>query len=263
MSTRVMIPGSRFAAAADNFARWRPYASIAGNSYSFAHNPLVHRMRLATISQSILEAMKSHKVIPDVVDDFVPSSLLSVDYAGGHHAALGNTLQYSETRGLPKFSITHINDHEAPTQSLLSPSQRFTIVMTDPDAPPTSDAHRSSHYANFVISGIRVTSTDAVTELDTGMPDSPETVAPANGQVLLEYQLPILDLPTRRHRYVFLLYREDGRTVPKTPPERHNWGFGSAVAGAREWANRYSLTLVGANFFYIHNELAMQPGQNK
>ncbi|KAK9329439.1 phosphatidylethanolamine-binding protein [Lipomyces starkeyi] len=262
MSTRVMIPGSRFAAAADNLARWRPYVSIAGNPYSFAHNPLIHRMRLATISQSILEAMKSHKVIPDVVDDFVPSSLLSVDYAEGHHAALGNTLQYSEARDLPKFSITHINEQEAPTQSLLSPSQRFTIVMTDPDAPPTSDAHKSSHYANFVISGIRVTSTDAVTEFDTGMPDSPETVAPANGQVLLDYQLPILDVPTRRHRYVFLLYREDGRTVPKTPPERHNWGFGSAVAGAREWASRYGLTLVGANFFYIHSELAMQPEQN-
>ncbi|KAK9494769.1 phosphatidylethanolamine-binding protein [Lipomyces doorenjongii] len=262
MSTRVMIPGSRFVAAADNFARWRSHASIAGNPYSFAHNPLVHRMRLATISQSILEAMKSHKVIPDVVDDFVPSSLLSVDYAEGHHAALGNTLQYSEARDLPKFSITHINEHEAPAQSLLSPSQRFTIVMTDPDSPPTSEAHKPSHYANFVISGIRVTSAGAVTEFDTGLPDSPDTVAPANGQVLLDYQLPSYDAPTRRHRYVFLLYREDGRMVPKTPQERDNWGFGSAVAGAREWASRYGLTLVGANFFYIHNEQAMQLGQS-
>ncbi|KAK9325092.1 phosphatidylethanolamine-binding protein [Lipomyces orientalis] len=243
MSFRV-IPGSRFVAASNNFARWRPYASIAGYSYAVAHNPLVHRMRLATISHSIIEAMKSHKIIPDVVDDFEPTSLLSVDYVDGHHAALGNTLQYSEARDLPRFSITRINQHGAPAHLLSPPSLRYTIVMTDPDTPPTSDAHASSHYAHFVMSGLRMPAADA-TDFEIGNSNSLEAVAPANGQVLLDYQPPIQNGPTRRHRYVFLLYREDGRTSPKTPQERQNWGFGSTPAGAREWASRYGLTLLG------------------
>ncbi|KAK9364728.1 phosphatidylethanolamine-binding protein [Lipomyces kononenkoae] len=259
MTTRATISGSRLAAGADSFVRWRPYASITGNPYSFAHTPLIHRMRLATISQSILEAMKKHKIIPDVVDDFVPSSLLSVDYSDGHNAALGNALHHSVASNIPKFSITHINEHETPPPSLLSPSLRFTIVMTNPDAPPISDAHISSHFAHFIISGLRVTPTQSAAEFNTPTGDGSEPVAPLNGQVLLDYQLPIHDGPTRRHRCVFLLYREDGRNVPKSPNERHNWGFGSAVGGAREWAGLYGLTLIGANFFYIQNELAPSP----
>ncbi|KAK9238930.1 phosphatidylethanolamine-binding protein [Lipomyces kononenkoae] len=251
MTTRATISGSRLAAAAASFVRWRPYASITGNPYIFAHNPIVHRMRLATISQSILEAMKKHKIIPDVVDDFVPSSLLSVDYADGHNAALGNTLQYSVACSVPKFSITLINEHETPAHSLLSPSLRFTIVMTDPDGPPLSDTHRSSHFAHFIISGLRVTPTGSAAEFNIGTQDGPEPVAPLNGQVLLDYHLPIHVGPTRRHRCVFLLYREDGRIVPKLG--------GTVFGGAREWASLYGLTLIGANFFYIHNEQAASP----
>ncbi|KAK7204992.1 hypothetical protein BZA70DRAFT_278815 [Myxozyma melibiosi] len=278
--------------------------------------PLIHRMRLATISQAILESLQQHRVIPDVVDSFVPSALLSVDYENDHHAALGNTLKYSEAKDQPRFTITPIDEPEvAPSPSIFSQAPKYTIVMTDPDAvvqiPAAAESAKETengagrglvqgHFVHLVISGVQLTPLGSTLE--------PAEVDSKNGQHLLEYVPPDVPAvitssstqisspstvtnvdgstspsrsssagsktaaPPRRHRYVFLLFREDTRQSPRPPGARMHWGFEDEsteeklsetdtaaalttttrrTSGAREWARLYGLTLVGANFFYL------------
>lgn len=204
--------------------------------------------------------------------------LLSVDYEDGHHAALGNTLKYSETKTCPKFTITPIDDSDTrQSPSAFSSPIKFTIVMTDPDAvlaSASADQHPvSGQFAHLIISGLQLPSVDYI--------PTPTEVDSQAGQILLDYERP--GPPTtvarasttssqrsadgntsttnstiaakrpivkRRHRYVFLLFREDMRQTPLPPKTRMHWGMEvdeqeHVVAGAREWARLYGLTLIG------------------
>lgn len=84
------------------------------------------KMTLITINNSILEALKKSKVIPEVIDDFIPSSFIQAEFSKGKQAQLGNTLKKDDTQTVPKISITSepgLNDVEEEGTS-------YTLCMT-------------------------------------------------------------------------------------------------------------------------------------
>jgi len=53
---------------------------------------------------------------------------------------------------------------------------------------------------------------------------------------------------TDYHRYVFLLLEGDNTNLT-APEDRQHWGTGKERHGARDWAKKEGLKVIGANFF--------------
>lgn len=79
---------------------------------------------------SIRASLKDHKIIPEVVDDFTPSALLSIEYHPTHaHATLGNILTPADAQDLPILRITPDVPDEKAT---------YTVVRSPPSYPTNS-----------------------------------------------------------------------------------------------------------------------------
>lgn len=204
---------------------------------------------LLTISNSILESLKKEEIFEDVLPQFTPKGLLQVSYGGNNEVALGNTLSVAETKSKPKVQFVL----DAPTNSSeegvnITEQDRFTLVLTDPDAPSRTDK-KWSEYAHFIASDISLKNTaDAgadflAAEIDLGAQD----------KELLEYVGPAPPAGTGKHRYVFLLYKQAG-VSPQAPKDRLNWGYGSPATGVLKWSEEYSLEPWAVNFFYAENK---------
>lgn len=50
---------------------------------------------------------------------------------------------------------------------------------------------------------------------------------------------------TKKHRYVFLLYKNEGSKKLEGPSGRKKWGNDDYRKGARQWSDKYGLSLVG------------------
>ncbi|KAH8149568.1 uncharacterized protein LAJ45_06197 [Morchella importuna] len=199
-------------------------------------------MPLVTINQSLRDSLKKHDIIPDVVDDFTPSTMISVIYPGNNDVSLGNTLKPSETQKQPQLQIM-------PEDS--DSSKTYTVVLTDPDA-PSRDDHKWSEFCHWIMTDVKVASPDVVTaaaNADTlGIDLSKATQ-------VVEYMGPAPPEKTGKHRYVFLLYKGSGKKV-EAPSDRKKWGHADSAErkGAKIWADKYGLELIGANFFYAQND---------
>lgn len=62
---------------------------------------------------------------------------------------------------------------------------------------------------------------------------------------VVEYMGPAPPAKTGKHRYVFLLYRNGSSKKLEAPSERKKWGHEDYRKGAREFADKYGLSLVG------------------
>jgi phosphatidylethanolamine-binding protein (PEBP) family uncharacterized protein len=72
---------------------------------------------------------KAH-IIPDTLDDFVPSCYLHIVYTYSHEVVvLGNRIKLSHTKKAPVVKILCSN------ATADNGSKSFTIALTDPDAP--------------------------------------------------------------------------------------------------------------------------------
>jgi len=195
-------------------------------------------MPLVTISSNIVEGLKRHGVVPDVVDEFSPRGLITVSYGGQTEVTLGNTLKVSETQKRPVIHLTFNEDKDVSDYT-------YTLVVTDPDAPTRGDM-KWSEYCHYVVTGIKSPGHSA--EVATANLDSANELVPYLG--------PAPPPKTGKHRYVFILYRE-GPSPPKTlneiVRERANWGTGVPGAGARGFAKKYGLTPVAINFFFAQD----------
>jgi phosphatidylethanolamine-binding protein (PEBP) family uncharacterized protein len=76
------------------------------------------------------------------------------------------------------------------------------------------------------------------------------------GKEILPYMGPAPPEGTGKHRYVFLLYKQDPAALLTAPKDRPNWGTGVPSSGVRDWIkkNGGKLQLLGVNFFYAQNE---------
>jgi phosphatidylethanolamine-binding protein (PEBP) family uncharacterized protein len=64
---------------------------------------------------------------------------------------------------------------------------------------------------------------------------------------VVEYMGPAPPAKTGKHRYVFLLYRNGSSRKLEGPSERKRWGHEDYRKGARQWADKYGLSLVGGS----------------
>lgn len=196
-------------------------------------------MPLVTINQSIIEIFKKHEIIPDVIDEFHPTTLISISYPHGHSVNLGNTLSPGDTKEKPHVQITPEPEHE---------SAKYTLVMTDPDAPSREDP-KWSEFCHWISSDIELPSVEFIASSEDF-----EASAAKGKKEIIEYMGPAPPDKTGKHRYVFLLYRHGSDTKDLIgPKERKNWGTGKPRHGVRQWARGHDLTLVGANFFFAEH----------
>ncbi|KAI9846508.1 MAG: hypothetical protein M1837_003929 [Sclerophora amabilis] len=181
------------------------------------------------------------EIISDVIDDFKPSILLSVDYPSTHESAsLGNTVDPDDVQSKP---IVLLQSVEGPGSS--HPDTLFTVILTDPDA-PSRENPEWSEMCHWIATNFTLTASldaDPLIRFRQQPPDKQQ--APAE---LVEYLPPSPPPKTGPHRYAFLVFRpKDGHGHGRlsTPDDRKHWGTGKARHGVRQWANENDLIPVG------------------
>ncbi|ODV82265.1 PEBP-like protein [Suhomyces tanzawaensis NRRL Y-17324] len=203
-------------------------------------------MTLITISQSLDESYSKHKIIPDVVDKFETQGLLTIEY-NLEQVALGNTLAVARTQEKPVIQFTPNLPNQDGKVEDFGKDDKLILVLTDPDAPSNKD-HKWSEYAHWLLTDL---------QLKSGKDDSSYILDFTTGSEKLEYQGPAPPPKTGKHRYVFLLYKQDPLIKEvSTPSDRPTWGTGVPSSGVRDWIakNAPELKLLGVNFFYAENE---------
>ncbi|KAI5956228.1 TFS1 [Candida jiufengensis] len=211
-------------------------------------------MTLITISQSLDESYTKNKVIPDVIDEFDTQGLLSIEYGPTELVTLGNTLSVDGTQKIPKIQLTLNSPTEDGKIESINEGDKFILVLTDPDAPSNSD-HKWSEYCHWLVTDIKFSNTKD----DKGEPEISHFIDFKQGQELLPYVGPGPPPKTGKHRYVFLLYKQDPKVEnlkSKAPKDRPNWGTGIPSSGVKDWIekNAPNSKLLSVNFFYAQND---------
>ncbi len=166
---------------------------------------------------------------------------MTISYGKDLEVALGNTLPVAKTQEVPEIHFVTTNPSP--------PSTKYTLILTDPDAPSRTEK-KWSEYAHYVISDLSIKSTDIKTA--SNVQDTRINVE-NDGDTLLPYMGPGPPPKTGKHRYVFLLYEQPDGVKVKAPKDRPNWGTGIPASGARDWAKGYGLKLLAINFFFAQN----------
>lgn len=224
---------------------------------SFNSINLQSKMNLLTISQSLDESYNKHKIIPDVVDKFDTQGLLTIEYNENDQVALGNTLKVENTQHKPTIQFT-LNSPGLEKELEISKDDRFTLVLTDPDAPSNKD-HKWSEYAHWIVTDLPLNeNSESASSNAEGKEDSLSTILDyTKGKEILSYVGPAPPPKTGKHRYVFLLYKQDPKVyLLPAPPDRPNWGTGIPSSGVKDWIKKHGgkLQLLGINFFYAQND---------
>ncbi|KAF9358050.1 hypothetical protein BGX26_002571 [Mortierella sp. AD094] len=183
-------------------------------------------MPLITSDQATEAALRKDGIIPDVLDSFTSKTMLVISYGNDKEVALGNKLSVQETQHTPQVSF-----------QADSPNDRYTLIMTDPDAPSRNNP-KMREYRHWIISDISGTS----------------DFQPANvsqGTVVTPYMGPAPPSGTGPHRYIFLLYKQ----TPSTNVSAFSSSLTSDRPGfkAKQFTSQAGLELVGANYFVAEN----------
>lgn len=168
-----------------------------------------------------------------VVDDFTPNTMLSIAYLTNKEVSLGNTLKPEDAQEQPILQITPESEDNSKT---------YTIILTDPDAPSRKET-KWSEFCHWIITDVKLPSLETITASAT---TESMSIDLSRSRELIKYMGPAPPEKTGKHRYVFLLYRNPGSGGSlEGPSERKRWGNDEPRKGAREWANKYGLELVG------------------
>ncbi|GLJ55969.1 hypothetical protein SUGI_1201500 [Cryptomeria japonica] len=155
----------------------------------------------------LLKPLKSAGVIGDVVDVFTPSVKMSVVYNTNMEVHNGFEFMPSSIVSPPRVQLLDTD-----------PATFFTLIMTDPDSPSPSDPS-GREYLHWIVS------------------DIPGTKCNYCGREIVSYESPSAMIGI--HRYVFVLFEQNGRGTVDPPPSRLHFktrqfaernGLGSPVA---------------------------------
>jgi hypothetical protein len=175
------------------------------------------------------------EIIPTVLDDFFPTLLVNVTWPTKKTAELGNILKPKKLQDAPAVSLIDVT-HNFPK------NLKFTIAMTDPDAPSRDDP-KWSEMCHWIATNATVTPTDH---------------KPTKYDEVVEYKPPGPPPKTGKHRYVIIAFAPANMTTAPLhlikPEERQHWGFGEEGYGVKKWAAINGLVPVGANFIYAQNK---------
>jgi len=167
--------------------------------------------------------------------------MISVAYPGSNkEVSLGNTLKPEDVQERPVVQITPEDADESLT---------YTIVLTDPDAPSRGDP-KWSEFCHWIVTDVTLRPLEALASAKT---QEEASIDLSSNPEVVEYMGPAPPAKTGKHRYVFLLYRNGPSKKLEAPSERKRWGHEGYRKGAREFADKYGLSLVGANFFYAQD----------
>ncbi|RLV95247.1 Carboxypeptidase Y inhibitor [Spathaspora sp. JA1] len=209
------------------------------------------KMPLVTISQSLDESYTKHKVVPDVIDQFQTQGLLTIEYGPTEQVTLGNELSVSGTQHTPKIQLTLNSPTQDGKIESITETDKFILVLTDPDAPSNSD-HKWSEYLHWLVTDLQLTTGSQAKEGE----QISHQIEVSQGRELVPYMGPGPPPKTGKHRYVFLLYKQDSSANSLTAPsDRPNWGTGVPSSGVRDWINKNAPAskLLSVNFFYAQN----------
>ncbi|KAI6177269.1 hypothetical protein M3Y97_00888500 [Aphelenchoides bicaudatus] len=162
-------------------------------------------------------AFEKHQVVPDVIP-VAPQKLVKVTFDSGVEASLGNVLTPTQVQNKPKVSW------EAENGAL------YTLVKTDPDAPSRKEP-KFREWHHWLISNI------PGNDLEKG-----DTLSAYVGAGPPE--------KTGLHRYVYLVYKQDGKIEDK---EHGKLGFSGEKRGGfkiQSFVQKHKLgTPIAGNFY--------------
>lgn len=206
-------------------------------------------MPLITISQLLDESFRKHKIIPDVVDEFDSQGLLTIEYDKDVQVTVGNTLKPDVLQKQPTVQFT-LNSPNQELELQVSKEDKFTLVLTDPDAPSRTDK-KWSEYLHWLVTDL------SLNTADDGSENSLSTILDlSKGTEVIPYLGPAPPEKTGKHRYVFLFFKQDPAAKLK-PKDRPNWGTGVPGSGVRDYFKQHGgdSELLAVNFFYAQNDV--------
>ena len=184
-------------------------------------------------------ALTNSSVIPDVLKDFQPGYDLHIAYTEAHLSVdLGNILPVDAVSSRPVIEFFPPSTSFNPSSGQKLRHEKYTLVLTDPDATSRDDP-KWSEMCHWIVTNITMAGIDG---------------APSIGHELVEYLPPAPPPGTGKHRYVFVLLKSNKNHQLQPPTMRKHWGYGTAWEGVQRWANENSLSIVSADFFYAENE---------
>ncbi|KAI9024976.1 phosphatidylethanolamine-binding protein [Phycomyces nitens] len=178
-------------------------------------------MPLINATMNIDLSLKKAGIIPDVIrQDFVPSTLLEINYPNGKDVALGNTLSVQDAA-------------ETPRVNFIPPEEdaQYTLVMADPDAPSAVDPSLGP-WRHWVVTNIKGSDPSNLKASSEHTP----------------YMGPAPPQGTGNHRYVFLLYKQSrtNQEFAAMSPEKTSVRRNFDVNG---FAAENDLELISVNYF--------------
>lgn len=161
--------------------------------------------------------MESEGVVPDVIDK-TPDDILEVTYPQGKVVHFGNELTPTEVKDVPEVKWK------------AEPHTYYTLAMVDPDAPSRQEP-KFREVKHWLVGNI----------LDNDL---------ASGDTITAYLGSGPPKGTGLHRYVFLVYKQEGKITfnePKTPSNSREHRLSFSI---RKFADKYKLGQPIAGNFY-------------
>ncbi|XP_014208326.1 protein D2 isoform X1 [Copidosoma floridanum] len=157
---------------------------------------------------TMTEALKTHEVVPDVIDT-VPPALVKVSYPSGVSVEIGKELTPTQVKDQPTV------DWDADTSAF------YTLCMTDPDAPSRKEP-KFREWHHWLVANI------------PGKDVS-------KGEVLSDYIGSGPPPKTGLHRYVFLVYRQPEKLTFDEKRLTNRSGDGRNNFSIKKFAQKYKL----------------------
>ncbi|XP_057341940.1 protein D2-like [Microplitis mediator] len=169
---------------------------------------------IGAVNANIKSAFLDAKIVPDIIIN-PPTEEIEVTY-GSKKVNSGNELTPTDTRNIPEVHYKHEG------------GVLYTLVLTDPDIPVRGYNREWQHWLVGNIPEDKV----------------------AKGEVLTEYVGPAPPLKTGKHRYVFLLYKQnqgaitfDERRIGNRDKRRNRFSI-------KKFADKYNLEgPIAGNYF--------------
>ncbi|XP_055302701.1 protein D2-like [Sitodiplosis mosellana] len=161
--------------------------------------------------------MDKHQVVPDVIP-VAPAEVAKVTYVSGVTVNEGNELTPRQVKDVPKV------EWNADANTL------YTLCMTDPDA-PSRQAPKFREWHHWLVGNIPGADV-------------------SKGEVLSDYVGSGPPEGTGLHRYVFLVYKQNGKITFDEPRLPNTSGKNRGGFSIAKFANKYNLgTPVAGNFY--------------
>ncbi|XP_050086212.1 protein D2-like [Anopheles aquasalis] len=159
-------------------------------------------------SSAVVKNMEKHEVVPDVIP-VAPTAVAKVSYPSGAVVSEGNVLTPTQVKDVPTVEWNAEGD------------AMYTLCMTDPDAPSRKEpTYREWHH--WLVGNI---------------PGGDV----AKGETLSAYVGSGPPAGTGLHRYVFLVYKQNGKLTFDEPRLTNTSGDNRGGFAIRKFAEKYKL----------------------